>query len=73
LLECAFEGHLRTDFCPPRMLSFYRTPPSEEGRGGWRPGIWKFHTMSFHTTHSIVPFYRVARPLRRSHHHEGSA
>lgn len=47
--------------------------PVKRGRGGGRPGIWKFHTTSFHTIHSIAAFNRLARPHRRSHHHGSRA
>jgi hypothetical protein len=48
LLECALEGPLQADFCPPRMLSFYRTLPS--GRGArWTT------TRNLKISHHVLP------------------
>jgi hypothetical protein len=58
-------------FAVQECWAFIEPCPVEEGRVRGRPGIWKFHTMSFHTIHSIAAFNRVARPHRRSPHHGG--
>ena len=53
--------------------AFIEPWPVDEGRGGGRTGIWKFHTTSFHTITSTAAFNRLVQPRRRSHHHGSRA